>query len=197
MITKAELLERSIAKFTQFGSKHVTLSELSNELGISKKTIYKFFDNKEDLIACGVESLFNKYREDINEIIASHSTDPVLSVILIYKRGFQYLRYFKPSFLFGLEKYYPKANRLFEAFVEELANSVIYNLLKQAQDKGNIIKEVNLRLVVKIYFFRIDNLVFKENNLFESYQKEDLFKHMVIYNLKGIISDHYSNSYFE
>ncbi|WP_179347690.1 TetR/AcrR family transcriptional regulator [Winogradskyella pacifica] len=197
MITKAELLERSIAKFTQFGSKHVTLDQLANELGISKKTIYTFFDNKEDLITSGVESLFNAYRENINEIIANHGNDPVLSVILIYKRGFEYLRYFKPSFLFGLEKYYPKANRLFDAFVEELANTIVYDLLKQAQDKGNIKKEVHIELVVKIYFFRIDNLVFKDNNLFETYQKKDLFKHMVIYNLKGIISDHYSNSYFD
>ncbi|WP_179334891.1 TetR/AcrR family transcriptional regulator [Winogradskyella costae] len=197
MITKAELLERSIKKFTQFGSKHVTLDQLANELGISKKTIYTFFDNKEDLITSGVESLINEYKAYINEIVANHDNDPILSVILIYKRGFQYLRYFKPSFLFGLEKYYPNASRLFDNFVEELSNTKVYNLLEQAQELGHIKKEVNIKLIVKIYFFRIDNLVFKENNLFESYQNEDLFKHMVIYNFKGIINSNYSNSYFD
>ena len=50
MITKEELLKCSIAKFTQYGSKHVTLDELAKELGISKKTIYTFFKNKEDLV---------------------------------------------------------------------------------------------------------------------------------------------------
>ncbi|WP_339666832.1 TetR/AcrR family transcriptional regulator [Maribacter arcticus] len=60
MVTKAELLAYSITKFTQFGSKHVTLDELANELGISKKTIYTFFDNKEDLVTSSLESLLNE-----------------------------------------------------------------------------------------------------------------------------------------
>ena len=197
MITKAELLKCSIAKFTQFGSKHVTLDQLAKTLGISKKTIYTFFDNKEDLLTSGLESLLNEYREDINKIVSSNSDDPVLSVILIYKRGFEYLRYFKPSFLFSLEKYYPKASQLFDGFVEELSHHIVYQLLLQAQEAGTIKKDVNLELVVKIYFFRIDNLVFKENNLFELYPKEDLFNNLVIYNLKGIISSDYSNSYFD
>lgn len=197
MITKAELLKCSIDKFTQFGSKHVTLDELAYELGISKKTIYTFFDNKEDLVTSSLESLLNVYKEDINRLINSNGKDPILSVILIYQRGFEYLKYFKPSFLFGLEKYYPKANNLFNEFIEELSNDIVCNLLKQAQETGDIRKEVNLELVVKIYFFRIDNLVFKKNNLFESYGKEELFKHLVIFNLKGIIARNYSNSYFE
>lgn len=197
MITKAELLKCSITKFTQFGSKHVTLDDLAKELGISKKTIYTFFDNKEDLVTCSLEGLLNEYKEDINRLINSNGKDPILCVILIYQRGFEYLKYFKPSFLFGLEKYYPKASLLFNNFVEELSNNIAYNLLKQAQEVGDIRKKINLELVVKIYFFRIDNLVFKEHNLFELFSKELLFKHLVVYNLKGIISQNYTNSYFE
>ena len=197
MITKEELLKCSIAKFTQYGSKHVTLDELANELGISKKTIYTFFKNKEDLVASSLENLLNEYREDINRLINSNGKDPILSVILIYQRGFEYLKYFKPSFLFGLEKYYPKANTLFYSFSKELANSIVYNLLKQAQDIGHIKHNINLELVVKIYFFRIDQLIFKNNNLFDSYTKDSLFKHLVVYNLKGIISNNYTNIYFD
>ena len=92
MITKAELLKCSIDKFTQFGSKHVTLDELAHELGISKKTIYTFFDNKEDLVTSSLESLLNEYKEDINRLINSNGKDPILCVILIYQRGFEYLK---------------------------------------------------------------------------------------------------------
>jgi len=195
MITKAQLLKCSITKFTQCGSKHVTLDEIANTLGISKKTIYTFFSNKEDLVTSSLESLLNEYKEDINGIVSSNGNDPILCVVLIYKRGFSYLKYFKPSFLFGLEKYYPKASALFDAFVEELSNTTVYNLLEQAQQSGAIKKDVNLELIVKIYFFRMDNLVFKENNLFEVFPKEELFRHLVLYNLKGIITPNYSNSY--
>ncbi|WP_114492988.1 TetR/AcrR family transcriptional regulator [Candidatus Ulvibacter alkanivorans] len=197
MVTKAELLAYSITKFTQFGSKHVTLDDLANDLGISKKTIYTYFENKEDLVTSSLESLLNEYKEDINGLIKSHGKDPILCVILIYQRGFEYLKYFKPSFLFGLEKYYPKANLLFNNFVKELSHNIVYKLLKQAQEAGDIKEDINLELLVKIYFFRIDNLVFKKNNLFESYGKAELFKHLVIYNLKGIITNNYTNAYFD
>ncbi|WP_299382670.1 TetR/AcrR family transcriptional regulator [uncultured Lacinutrix sp.] len=197
MITKAELLKCSIAKFTQCGSKHVTLDDIAGSLGISKKTIYTFFDNKEDLVAASVENLLNEYKEDINGIVNSNGKNPILCVILIYQRGFEYLKYFKPSFLFGLEKYYPKASTVFNNFVEELSNNIVYNLLKQAQEAGDIKEAVNLELIVSIYFLRIDKLIFKKNNLFETYPEEELFNHLVVYNLKGIITSNYSNSYFE
>ena len=197
MITKAELLKCSIVKFTQCGSKHVTLDDIAGSLGISKKTIYTFFDNKEDLVAASVENLLNEYKEDINGIVNSNGKNPILCVILIYQRGFEYLKYFKPSFLFGLEKYYPKASTVFNNFVEELSNNIVYNLLKQAQEAGNIKEDVNLELIVSIYFLRIDKLIFKKNNLFETYPEEELFNHLVVYNLKGIITSNYSNSYFE
>ncbi|QRM88560.1 TetR family transcriptional regulator [Lacinutrix sp. WUR7] len=195
MITKADLLKCSITKFTQCGSKHVTLDEIATTLGISKKTIYTFFKNKADLVSASLESLLNEYKEDINGIVSSNGNDPILCVVLIYKRGFGYLKYFKPSFLFGIEKYYPKASKIFNDFIENLANNIVYNLLKQAQKTGDIKEEVNLKLIVSIYFLRIDKLVFKKNNLFDTYAKEELFNHLVIYNLKGIITPNYSNSY--
>ncbi|APG65876.1 TetR family transcriptional regulator [Tenacibaculum todarodis] len=196
MITKVDLLKFSITKFTQCGSKQVTLDEIANTLGISKKTIYTFFNNKEELVTSSLESLLNEYREDINSVVTENSNDPILCVVLIYEKGFEYLKYFKPSFIFGLKKYYPKAHTLFEEFIEELSKKS-YKLLKQAQESGDIKEDVNIELIVKIYFLRIDKLVFKENNLFEFYSKNELFKHLVTYNLKGIITPNYSNSYFE
>ena len=197
MITKKELLSCAINKFTKQGSKHVSLDEIAQTLGISKKTIYTFYKTKADLVSSSVENLLNKYKEEINGIVANNSSDPVFCVVLIYERGFEYLKYFKPSFIFGLEKYYPKAFKLFQDFSEELAFSTVFNLLKNAQEQGDIRPDINLRLVVKIYFLRIDSIAFKKKNLFEVYGKETLFKHLVIYNLKGLITKQYSNSYFE
>lgn len=197
MITKDELLNYATSKFTKLGSKHVTLDELANDLGISKKTIYTFFKTKEDLVVASITCLLDAYAEDINRLINSNGKDPILCVILIYQRGFEYLKYFKPSFLFGLEKYYPKAFQLFNDFIKDLANNRISPLLKEAQKNGNIKPDVNIDLLIKIYFFRVDNLLFKDNNLFESYSKETLLKHFVVYNLSGVITNNYSNEFIE
>lgn len=196
MITKKELLECAKANFTKFGSKRITLDELAKTLGISKKTIYVHFKNKETLVNKSVTSLINDYKLDINEIVKNNLNDDILTIILIYKRGFEYLRYFKPSFIFGLKKYYPKAHTTFYNFRYELAFTIIYNLLKNAKEKGQILPNVNLKLVTELYFLNVGTIAFSSDNLFNIYDSDTILKHLIVYNLKGITVKEYANSYY-
>tara|TARA_R110002049_G_scaffold114927_1_gene266629 strand:+ start:45409 stop:46002 length:594 start_codon:yes stop_codon:yes gene_type:complete len=197
MISKSELLKCSITNFTKFGSKRFTLDELASTLGISKKTIYKYFPNKETLIAESLSSLLEKYDSDIEIIINENGDDPILSIILIYKRGFEYLKYFKPSFLYGIKKYYPKADAVFNDFSNDFVNTIVIELLKKAESKGHIKPNVDLSLIGTLYFLRIDQIAFKNNNLFDAYSDETLLNHLIVFNLRGIVTDGYSNSFFE
>lgn len=196
MITKKELLECAKANFTKFGSKRITLDELAKTLGISKKTIYVHFKNKETLVNKSVASLINDYKLDINDIVKNNANDDILTIILIYKRGFEYLRYFKPSFIFGLKKYYPKAYTTFDDFRKELAFSTILNLLKNAKEKGVILPNVNLKLVIELYFYKVESIAFSTDNLFAVYDSDLILKHLIVYNLKGLTTKQYSNCYY-
>jgi AcrR family transcriptional regulator len=196
MISKQEVLECSITNFTKFGSKRFTMDELASELGISKKTIYKYFKNKEDLVVESVVFLIEDFKHDIKTIVASQN-EPLTSIILIYKKGFEYLKHFKPSFIFGLKKYYPKANTVFDDFRNSFANITIYNLLYEAKKSGIIKPEINLNLFCDLYVKRFEEIAFKNNNLFEIYSNQELLTHLIIYNLRGIVVVDYKNSYFE
>ncbi|MGJ8658363.1 MAG: TetR/AcrR family transcriptional regulator [Cellulophaga fucicola] len=196
MITKKELLECAKSNFTKFGSKRITLDELAKTLGISKKTIYVHFKNKETLVNKSVASLINDYKLDINDIVKNNANDDILTIILIYKRGFEYLRYFKPSFIFGLKKYYPKAYTTFNDFRKELAFSTILNLLKNAKEKGVILPNVNLKLVIELYFYKVESIAFSTDNLFAVYDSDIILKHLIVYNLKGLTTKQYSNCYY-
>ncbi len=196
MTSKSELLECSIANFTKFGSKSFTMDELASELGMSKKTIYNYFKNKEDLVSESLEFLIKKIKNQIDLTLLQHS-DPIVKVIEIYKIGFDYFKCFKPSFTFGLKKYYPKADEVFEAFRHEIVFGKVYDLLEEAQQKKLINEHVNLKLVCELYFLRIDNVVYKIDNLFDVYSNKELLEHLIIYNLKGISNTNYTNSYFE
>lgn len=196
MITKKELLECAKSNFTKFGSKRITLDELAKTLGISKKTIYVHFKNKETLVNKSVASLINDYKLDINDIVKNNANDDILTIILIYKRGFEYLRYFKPSFIFGLKKYYPKAYTTFDDFRKELAFSTILNLLKNAKEKGVILPNVNLKLVIELYFYKVESFAFSTDNLFAVYDSDIILKHLIVYNLKGLTTKQYSNCYY-
>lgn len=196
MTIKSDVLKCSVTNFTKFGSKRFTMDELANELGISKKTIYKYFNSKEDLVVESVIFLIQSFKDDIKTIIVSQN-EPITSIILIYKKGFEHLKNFKPSFIFGLKKYYPKANTIFDDFRNNFTNTTIYNLLNEAKTSGIIKPEVNLNLFCDLYFKRFEEIAFKNNNLFEVYSNQELLNHLIIYNLKGIVVSNYKNSYFE
>ena len=197
MTSKQEVLKCSIANFTKFGSKRYSLDELARTLGISKKTIYKYFKSKEELVVESVFFLIEDFKNDIKGIVGSEQYDPITSIILIYKKAFEHLNNFKPSFIFGLKKYYPKANTIFDDFRDSIVNKTIYGLLKDAKDQGLIKPEVNLQLFCDLYFKRFEEVAFRNNNLIEMYTNEDLLNHFVVYNLQGIAVATYSNAYFK
>jgi len=56
---------------------------------------------------------------------------------------------------------------------------------------------VNLQLFCDLYFNRFEEIAFKNNIFIEKHTTEDLLDHFIIYNLKGITIDGYSNSFFK
>lgn len=197
MISKASLIKCSATNFTKFGSKRYTLDELAASLGISKKTIYKYFKSKEELVVESVSYLIDSYKKDIKDTVESDELDPITCIILIYKKAFEHLKHYKPSFIFGLKKYYPKANQLFDTFRNEIVNHTVFNLLENAQQNGIINPNVNLSLFCELYFSRFEDIAFKNDTLIEKFSNEELLNHFIIFNLKGIAVDGYENSYFK
>lgn len=194
---RSEILEHSITNFIKFGSKRFTLDELAKTLGISKKTIYKYFGNKEDLVHQGLEHLFERIKNDMLKVL-EREEDPISGIIKIYGVGLEYLKDFRPSFIFGLKKYYPKAYRAFEDFHNKVLSHV-RTLLIAAKTKGMLREGVDPILVCDLYFTHIENITFKaqKENLFEEYSTETLLNHLTIYNLRGIVAPDYKNALLE
>ena len=47
---KENIITKASELFLTLGFKSVTMDDIANEMGISKKTIYKYFNNKEILV---------------------------------------------------------------------------------------------------------------------------------------------------
>ncbi|MFV0573013.1 MAG: TetR/AcrR family transcriptional regulator [Xanthomarina gelatinilytica] len=196
MTDKTYIIQFAALKFTQFGSKQFTMDELATLLGISKKTIYNSFSTKEDLVKECILYLIQDYNNTISYLTHTE-TDPITIVILMYEEAFERLRLFKPSFIFGLRKYYSSANKVFDDFREEFVNVKVYNLLKTALNQGILLKAINLELFCDLYFRKLEELAFLNDNLFEMYSNKALLNHFIVYSLRGITNSGYTNPYFK
>ncbi|SDS51383.1 transcriptional regulator, TetR family [Polaribacter sp. KT25b] len=193
MIDKQQLLECSITNFIKFGSKRFSMNELASELGISKKTIYKHFKTKDELVSKGVRLLIDKYLHEVDKI-KKNSEDPLQKIILIQETSFQYLNYLKPSFLFGIKKYYSNADDVFTNFKDNFIKSNLQPLLEEAIEKEYLRKNLNSDLFCDLYFTRVQNLIFDPKNLFEIYSEKVVFEHLIVNSLRGFITPNYKDT---
>ena len=67
---KQKILEKSKELFLNLGFKSVTMDEIANALGVSKKTIYKYFTNKTSLVDAVTGFMFDTICNSIDEICA-------------------------------------------------------------------------------------------------------------------------------
>ncbi|BDW92232.1 TetR/AcrR family transcriptional regulator [Allomuricauda sp. XS_ASV26] len=193
MSDKIEILAHAIENFTRFGSKRFSMDELASELGISKKTLYKHFSSKEKLVSESLAYFLNDIRTDIEKYISENPNkeEPLTTIIYIYKKGLMVYQNLNPSFLRGLNKYYPEAYQKYIELKKEIVWNMVHPLLQKAQILEQIRPNVNLELVCTLFLSRMEDIVYSKENLFNEFSIKELLDHIIINNLRGILTLNY------
>ena len=109
-ILKELILEKTRELFLTIGFKSVTMDQIANAMGISKKTIYNFFENKTELVKAVTSYMFNSITKGITEIKKT-SDNPISEIYDINLFLIKYLKKESVSPLYQLEKYYPMVHK--------------------------------------------------------------------------------------
>ena len=87
---KKEIIKITTELFLSLGFKSITMDDISRKMGISKKTLYEYFENKEMLVRASTSMKYNEVMNSIIEIKKS-AKDPIMEVYLIKKELLQHL----------------------------------------------------------------------------------------------------------
>ena len=60
MDVKDRIVQGSLRQFMQYGFRNVSMDDIASNLGMSKKTLYQHFTEKEELVAAALETLTSK-----------------------------------------------------------------------------------------------------------------------------------------
>ena len=104
---REKIIHKSADLFLSYGFKSVTMDDIANALGISKKTIYLHFDNKTKLVEATTLSMFNIISHGIDCICALEK-NPIEEIYDIKRFVSEHLKDEKSSPQYQLQKYYPK-----------------------------------------------------------------------------------------
>ena len=161
---KDKIINKAKEMFLRLGFKSITMDDIACEMCISKKTIYKYFSNKDVLIEQSVELVHKEIHETIDKIVSKNFN--------AIEENFEIKRMFREMFksaesspIYQLKKHYP-----------EIYDKVLSMQISVCEDcfRQNIIKGINEGLYrenldidnyVKFYYTLIFNI--NENTMLE------------------------------
>ena len=185
---KDQILTKATDLFLTLGFKSVTMDDIASEMGISKKTIYLHYSNKDQLVEASTMHLFETISGGIDQI-CSLENNPIEELFLIKDFVMKNLKNESTSPIYQLQKYYPNIHKsLMLRQFDKMGDCVIVNLEKGIV-RGLFRKEINIPLIARFYFASMTSL--KNNEIYNTEQFPSLTTQMAYleYHLRGICTE--------
>ncbi len=145
--------------FFRYGIRNVTMDDIAKELGMSKKTIYQYFKEKDDLVSklfdvqlVANREMFEKAREE--------AKDPINEIMLITKGMESMMKNINPVFFADLQKFYANMYKKFQKFKEEWGCDSVADNVKAGIKLGLYRPDLDPDFVAKYRMAQIDMLMF-------------------------------------
>lgn len=189
MSTEQKILQKTQQLFFRLGIKSVTMDDIAHELGMSKKTLYKFVDNKSDLVYKVLQNHLKEEQEFI-ETLENLQVNAIDVIVEIIKHVINSLSNMPLSTLYDLQKYYPKSWSLVEDFKSCAIVETMENILKKGKKENLFRKEIKEDLISKFYMISIEGIMNPFNfTAYKNYDFKDIYLEYIVYHLHGIVSD--------
>lgn len=183
-----QYIKKATDTFLRYGFKSVTMSDISRELGISKKTLYQFVDNKNDLIMRCVMMAMKEEQEFVLSI-QQHQKNAIEEMLDIAIHVNQTLKKINPAALYDLQKYYPESWKIIEAYTHEFVYANIMENLEKGKKEGLYRADFREDIIARLFIGKSQILLNTTLFPYPQYKTSELHSEHVIYHIRGVASD--------
>lgn len=154
MEVKDRILEKANALFRKYGIKSITMDEIASQLGISKKTIYQYFADKEELVSSIMEEKIRESQE--NCLLSIRDADNAIhEEFLVQDRVLAHLDDLNPVALHDMEKFHPAIHEKFLHHKNDFMREMLESNLKRGIREGLYRPEIRVQILAR---FRMDSI---------------------------------------
>ncbi len=183
---KESILKKAEILFFKYGVKSVTMDDIARELGMSKKTLYQFFENKVDMLSQMTDHQMVHDRLALVSL-KGHSKNALEELLGFARHALKEISKFtSPTIIFDLQKYYPEIWKKFEDFQDD----IIYKFVKENIDRGiseSLYRDdLDADIIAKLYVTKTMCVIDEEMFPSRQYDKVKLFKQYFYYHIRGI-----------
>jgi AcrR family transcriptional regulator len=185
--TKQRIQQAANDLVMQYGIRSVSMDDIAANLGMSKKTIYQYFKDKDELVDAVVDDIIetNRYECNADREKADNAVHEIFMVMDMMAEMFKAMN---PSILFDMQKYHPAT---FRKFLKH-KNEFLYNVCKENLERGIQEELYRPEIAVDILCrYRVETMFIPFNPDFQQSLKQSLAKiqeEIIFHFLFGLVS---------
>jgi DNA-binding XRE family transcriptional regulator len=182
------ILQKVRDLYMKYGIKSITMDDVARELGISKKTLYQYVTDKDDLVGKFIDNEILTRQAEICKCFGfGYNAIEELFEISIFMN--KMMKDQNPATEYDLKKYYPlHYQKTVKARREGIYEYILINLKKGIKE-GLYREEMNTEIIAKLYLLRVE-----DSHIIELFTKEEfaslkLFVEILTYHVRGIATE--------
>ena len=185
MEIKERIIEGAAELFKTYGIKSVTMDSLASNLGVSKRTIYEVFSDKDDLLTVVLTWMSEKGKDMVKKIL-DESENSIVAIFRMLEINRDYFSDMSPVFLADLKKYHH------DVFMKKSDKSEMpdFRNNKQLIEKGIkeklFRKEINPDLANRCLYNMGISIMDHDLYPYEQFSRRDVVSNIFINYLRGI-----------
>ncbi|NBQ17816.1 TetR/AcrR family transcriptional regulator [bacterium] len=189
-MTKQKIIESSFQLFAHYGIKAITMDDIARHLGISKKTLYANFLDKDELVLGAIKWQISTITEAMLEI-QTQSIDAIDELVKSSEFMSKMLKGMNPTALMDMRKFHPAAWEAFEEHQKGFFMKIVQANLKRGIEQGLYRSNIDMQIVSLKRMYEVEMCMSPErfpitqfNIDYVQVQVMDLFMHGIA-TLKG------------
>lgn len=192
MEQKNKFLEKALALFLENGAKTITMDDIAQEFGMSKRTIYQHYKNKEELLDSVLDFHTDMVISKLKAITEIKNLNSV-EKMLIRDEDLQKLSNNQKSiFIRQVKKYYSNLSKKNAIKAYEKLKTIFISNIEQGQKEGLYRKNIDVEVVVKmviVLMFSYDESPLMESANADSLNQCEFSKQVITFYLNAIVTE--------
>ncbi|MEN9511581.1 MAG: hypothetical protein RLZZ370_1400 [Bacteroidota bacterium] len=173
--------------FMRFGIRSVTMDDVARETSISKKTLYRCFRDKDDLVQKTIEQHLKAIEEKMDELDLQEG-DAVSTTLAIANFICSDHRELNPALIFDLKKYHSDSYAIFTRKRDQLISARVLDNLQKGINTGLYRKDLNPTLISRFYINSVGSLFETDSFPGMEFDFVSRYRELIRYHLHGIVT---------
>ncbi len=181
MDVKERIMLKTHELFNRYGIRSVSMDDIAAQLGISKKTLYQYYSDKDELVNAVFGRIMEENKTQCMEF-SKKGVDAIAEIFLSFDMVEVMLSEMNPSLLFDMQKYHPTAFKKFDEYKNNFLYKMIKDNLKSGIQEGLYREDMDIDILTRFRLYSImmsfnaevfpnnrNNLVYIEQQLLEHF----------------------------